>query len=58
MDAEERQEYVEELAAEREQLKQQIDEVSKKRRKYLDKSKPQSSEGLDDAMLEAIDEQL
>ena len=58
LDAEERQQFVEELADKREQLKKEIDEVSKKRKRFMKDSKPADADGLDDAILEAIDEQL
>lgn len=57
LSAEERKQYVEELAEEREKLKREIDEVSRKRAEYVEAAAP-DADGLDDAILEAIDEQL
>lgn len=57
LSAEERQAWVNELAEEREQLKKEIEEVSRKRARYIQEAAPEA-DGLDDAILEAIDAQL
>ena len=58
LEAEERQQYVKDLADKRAEIQAEIDEVSKKRSTYLRKNKKKTEGGLDDAMLEALDEQL
>lgn len=59
LEAEERQQYVEQLASERERLKQEIDKVNDERTRYLRKAKPKrDADGLDDAVMEAMEAQL
>ncbi len=57
LEGEQRQQYVEELKERRERIRREIEEVAKKRKRHLEKAAP-DDEGLDKAMLEAIDEQL
>jgi len=59
LSAEEREAYVKKLEAERAEIQAQIDEISKKRARYLKKkAKVAGDGGLDEAMSEALDEQL
>jgi len=59
MEGEERAEYVQELASERKRIQAQIDKVSKERSGFLKKKAKDAGEGgLDEAMSEAIDDQL
>ncbi len=59
MEATEREEYVDELAAERGRIQAEIDKVSKARKGFLKKkAKDAGKGGLDEAMSEALEEQL
>ena len=61
LDGEARAAYVEELAAERAQIKAEIEEVSSERKKYIKRKRaeaPEAEESFDDAMIEALEEQL
>ena len=59
MDAEERQAYVGELDTERERIRSEIEDMDKKRKRHIAKeAKDAGKGGLDEAMGEALDDQL